>query len=53
MKALKTNFKQADFIAMQNDSETRANRDVRLEGWMIAGLFSAIVWIPIIGKIFF
>lgn len=42
MKALKTNFKQADFIAMQNDPEERANRGVRLEGW-----------IPILSKIFF
>lgn len=48
-----TNFKQADFITMQNDSEDRANRGVRKEGWIIAGLFSLLFWIPVISKVFF
>ena len=37
-------YKTADRLTAMANSADRANRGVRLEGWMIATGFSAAVW---------
>lgn len=37
-------YKTADRLYAATESTDRANRGVRLEGWMIATGFSAAVW---------
>lgn len=39
-----TNFNMLDKVHAGSDSNDRANRGVKLIGWVLAAVFSAAVW---------